>query len=476
LAIRFAGKTTFTKTLYLLYKSIIVQLCHVYSLNKEYETLKKNKEKMNSILFQILLKIESLYSEQKIFILIDGLEEIERIDELAEGIVVNFPENTKIIYTVNQDSTIFEELKRVYMYQTNYYLITDLKYSTGINLIKTWLSGIKRNLTDKQWQLVESLLLKAKLNLLLIYLIFLIISKWSSFYKIESRFLTCINVDDCFDYILDSMEKRHDRMIFSRCLFYLTIFQFGIQDCEMEEIMNIDREIRRYLRLDEQRNKNLKFPIALWIRIRSDLEDFLTVKQFDYVQINSWTNISFKEIVEARYVNGYDNDKFDVLLTNIIYYFIRIQHEEKLCFKTETGRYKFNKRLIRCLPFFIFRLKEPNYKANALKKYIYYNCEFVYAAAYINDRLFIERAPDIWSLFLLFEKEKQKVEYERKLTEPVLELSIISYGYQRNFYEMFQDPDRISEILTNDQKVNFNENHLEILKLIENFKSFKMFE
>jgi hypothetical protein len=100
----------------------------------------------------------------------------------------------------------------------------------------------------------------------------------------------------------------------------------------------------------------------------------------------------------------------------------------------------------------------------------------VYAAAYINDRLFIERAPDIWSLFLLFEKEKQKVEYERKLTEPVLELSIISYGYQRNFYEMFQDPDRISEILTNDQKVNFNENHLEILKLIENFKSFKMFE
>ena len=46
---------------------------------KLYRRIKKN------ILFQIQLKIESLYSYQKIFILIDGLDEIERIDKLANG-------------------------------------------------------------------------------------------------------------------------------------------------------------------------------------------------------------------------------------------------------------------------------------------------------------------------------------------------------------------------------------------------------
>ena len=286
LALRFAGITPRTKTLYLLYESVVIQLCQIYDLEQEFEVLKQNKEKMNSILIKILNRIESLYPEQKIFILLDGLNELEKIDKLVESVIVSCPSNAKIIYTVDKDSKVFEELKRVHVLQANYYPKDDVKYDEGVNLLKTKLNFFepKRQLAEKQMKIIEGLFFKADINQAFIHLVFLIVSKWSSFYEIESKFLTCINVDACFDYMISNEEREHNQIIFSRCLFYLTIFKFGIQDCEMEGIMNIDPEIRKHLNLS-----NLKmFPVAFWIRIRRNLKDLLAVKQFDYVQVNSW--------------------------------------------------------------------------------------------------------------------------------------------------------------------------------------------
>ena len=172
------------------------------------------------------------------------------------------------------------------------------------------------------------------------------------------------------------------------------------------------------------------------------------------------------ELAKIRYVNGLENEEFDKLLTNIIYYFLKVLNEEKLAFyNSKSNRFKFNKRLIRSLPFFIFLLKDPDYKVNALKKYIYYNSNFVFAVASINDRLFVERAPEIWSLYIYFENNKIK--------NHVLQLSITSYAYQRNLYEMNLNPKRIYEILDNDKKLNFNDSNTEISRLLCDFKNFE---
>ena len=179
---------------------------------------------------------------------------------------------------------IFEEIKNVFVFQSNYLLLSEIKLSEARNMLETWLYESKRNLSNNQWHLVDAVVNKSKRTLLLLRLLFSIISKWSSFYKVETQFLMCVNSNNCFEYILNNIEKKYDRLIFSRCMFYLTVSQFGIQDCEMEGILNVDREIRLLLKLNDQSS----FPIGIWTTIRNDLADFLTIKQFDNVQIIDW--------------------------------------------------------------------------------------------------------------------------------------------------------------------------------------------
>ena len=171
------------------------------------------------------------------------------------------------------------------------------------------------------------------------------------------------------------------------------------------------------------------------------------------------SNKCFGNLAARKYVEILSNDNFDSIITNIIFYFLQVMKNDE----------NINKRLIRALSHFIFLLKDQYYKTNALKKYIYYNCEFVFSIASINDKLFVERASDIWNLFFYFENEMKK---KAKIVAPMIDLTIVSDAYARNFNAMRKNPEKIFNILKNDEKFIFNEINNEIFILMNKFQNF----
>lgn len=191
------------------------------------------------------------------------------------------------------------------------------------------------------------------------------------------------------------------------------------------------------------------------------------------------------------------SDLHDKLVINVIYYYLKRENIEKLATLNENNEYEFNRHVIRSLPHFIFMLKDKYFKLNALKKYIYYNCDYVYANISINDDLFSQRANDIWNLYMIFEGEirnkKKAIIEEEKLNQqanneknyvhldendiliinPVIDLAIISFCYQRNLKQMQVNSNNIYKIVTSDEKFNFNENNIEIIDLVKKFKEFQ---
>lgn len=128
---------------------------------------------------------------------------------------------------------------------------------------------------------------KANLLPLHIKLIFDIIVKWTSFDVPDLKFQSLLAADDCIQYLFDIMEFSHGKILFSRMMFYLTIFENGISPNEIEDLLSIDDDVLDEVYSRHQPNVR-RFPFVLYLRIKNDLKEYLTERFVDDIVVISW--------------------------------------------------------------------------------------------------------------------------------------------------------------------------------------------
>ena len=107
------------------------------------------------------------------------------------------------------------------------------------------------------------------------------------FHLAENDFQKCSTTQDCIRYVFNSCEKLYGKFLFYRLVFYLTIFEYGVSESELEDILSIDDEL--LTSISEQKYLKIRrFPVTFWSRIKYELEHFLTKRDFDDIQVVSW--------------------------------------------------------------------------------------------------------------------------------------------------------------------------------------------
>jgi hypothetical protein len=226
----------------------------------------------------------------KLLILIESIDRLTESKHDLSWFLYYLPKNVKIIYSVLNDSTVFDILKNIIPKQ-NILEISALTKEEGIKILLTFFDYSNRKLTNSQMKsvnkLIESLEYICPLH---VRLIFDIVSKWKSSYNVPVDFMSCTTSIETIKYLFRVIEKKAicNEILFKHCLFYLTLFEFrGISENELEDILSIDDTALNSIFVYHHPPVR-RFPMALWYRIKYELKEFLTNKLVDDVSVVAW--------------------------------------------------------------------------------------------------------------------------------------------------------------------------------------------
>jgi len=307
------GTSASSSDIYLIFKSIQQQLEIIFEIdpnNTEYQyyTSKgkfgrnifefdennenaKKRDEFKNILHYFSEKYLKVRNKQLI-ILLDSIDQLNVKNYDLKWFFTELPNNVKIIYSVLKDfKQIFESLKKQIKNEGNILEILSLQKEDAKTILSSYMNASNRKLSDRQEISINIMIDGIKdVTPLLIKLIFDIVSKWKSSYEIQDEFLECKNSIDIIKYLFRSIEKDMfgNEILFKRCLFYLTIFEYrGISENELEDVLSIDDEVLTSIFVHHHPPVR-RFPMSLWYRIKYELKDFITNKMTDDVFVVAW--------------------------------------------------------------------------------------------------------------------------------------------------------------------------------------------
>lgn len=290
---RFLGTSSYSTTILNVFKSILSQLKLIFNLDIDNLDRFENAIDIQPYLLKILNLLQKDKPNEKIIIVLDGLDQLVSNDHQLNWI--NFkrlPENTKLIISM----------------ASNYHgLLDKLVYKLGVSFdnlnflelkcfdllkssefLKLMLDQSKRCLTSLQWDAIEICLKNTEtINTLHLKLLYTIVVKWASSYTPDVEFKSCTSVKHTINYLFKSSERIHGSVFFQRCIFYLTIFNDGITENELEDILSIDDDVLTSL-YQHYEPPIRRFPLAFWIHLRYFLKDYLIERNSDNLTLLTW--------------------------------------------------------------------------------------------------------------------------------------------------------------------------------------------
>ena len=296
--LRFLGTTPNTSSMSVTYASIIYQLSRLYNIEcpsieilRRYDNLQKK-----DILLKMLNEIQIKQPDEKIVFFLDSIDQLNKADFNLEWMLTKYPSNVKFVYTTltnkrisstQGENKILAQMKFFGFSEQNFLEISALTKDDGMKIINSRLEKSDRILSKVQNSILNELFDKAELYPLYIKIIFDIASTWKSFTEVDINLKECLITDDCIRYLFSIIEKEFGSKLVSKCLFYLTVFDEGISDLELEDILSLDDDLL-YEIFEYHEPPIRRFPIALWKRIKIKMENYLTHKEIDRTEVYSW--------------------------------------------------------------------------------------------------------------------------------------------------------------------------------------------
>jgi hypothetical protein len=460
--LRFFGTTRDSSSILNNLFSIIEQLDLYFQFDGDKSNLSKLSE-VKAYLVAQLNKIQDLYPQKKLIFFLDSIDQLRSGDYSLSWMIKQLPTNVKMIYsTLTEHGNILERVQQTFGFdkQKNFVKIDKLNLKTSLFILSEWLKKANRALTREQTGLIERLFERASLYPLYVRLQFDIISKWPSYYMPTNleEFQNCLNIDECIKYLFKGFELKHGRVLFARCCVYLNLFRNGVTETEIEDILSIDDDVL-YSVLKYHHPPKRRFPFYLWVLIKNDIQDYLSVKAAADGQVISWFHRRFFEVIDSMYISSLAPVELDQICFNVIDYYaekwnkqakpfeysehvrlklgletvqsaaVRFTKQQNIELTSIDGQVRFNERKLNELPFFVIKLNNIELKVKYLIEFIYFNYAFMRPKAILQELDFLDYiGPHIWSIYNQLDTSGQDL----GLKKAVSELALLHYFYSND--------------------------------------------
>ena len=168
-------------------------------------------------------------------------------------------------------------------------------------ILDSWLRSSQRTLIPAQKQVVLKAFQECPLPLYL-KLSFDQANRWKSYTPVGEATLAS-GVKNVINEFLEQVERRHGKRLVSHALGYITASKNGLTEPELEGILSLDDEV-----LDDVYQywtpPFRRLPPLLWIRIRSDIGDYLIERGADDSRVIYWYHRQFIEVATDRYLGA----------------------------------------------------------------------------------------------------------------------------------------------------------------------------
>ncbi len=353
------------------------------------------------------MMISSEYPSKKVIIILDSLDQLSPEDYSLDWILEMLPKNIKMIFSSlpehNQALTsYFEKFKKVHDTFVN---VQSLDKNLSILILKDLLNKANRQISEDQWQTVQTMFETAVLYPLYVKLIFDIVENWPSFYVPDLSFKKCANIDSCIKYLFQHLEEEHGKLLFSRTIIYMSSFRNGISEGEIEDILSLDDDVL-YDIFEFHAPPVRKLPLSLWTRIKHDLKGYMVEKEIDDTRVIYWYHRRFIEVANSFYISKMNSSERETVFKNVVDFFNETwkykpkpyKYNEFVAKKKKLksneaqevrntaiqptlivgpdGKIKYNKRKIVEFPSFISQLTS-NLAIPLACEHVYFNYEFV---------------------------------------------------------------------------------------------------
>ncbi|XP_060086455.1 NACHT and WD repeat domain-containing protein 2-like [Ylistrum balloti] len=301
--LRVIGITTSSTNVRSLLRELCLQMCHVFGTNED-DVPTDFKGLMNDFTRQLSLATP----ENPIVIILDSLD---RLSDDHEGRKLNWlpkelPKNAYIIVSTNQDDKYecFDSLKKGIPETSEAYIeIPELPEHDAITILEHWLNKSDKTFTDEQFEFLVESFKKCPMPLFL-KIAFQDALSWTSLTPLDQiKFGENVRKQASFKF--GKLETKHGEPLVRRALGYITASRNGLTNNEIVDILSLDDAVMDDV-MSVYHPPRRRFPTILWVRLRDDLHEYITVIKSQKMRTLQWAHAQFKEAAEERYLLARD--------------------------------------------------------------------------------------------------------------------------------------------------------------------------
>ena len=160
------------------------QLEHLLEL-KTFGSRSTEIQDLKRELLEIFSLFSKQYSERKLVILLDSIDQLISSDYDLQWMIYEFPSNIKIILsTLNLHGGILNRIKMKLRNEDNYLNVEPLNPTNVKMILEDWLNRENRCISIPQWTSLDSIFQRSILHPLFVKLIYDIIIKYYHYYFI----------------------------------------------------------------------------------------------------------------------------------------------------------------------------------------------------------------------------------------------------------------------------------------------------
>ena len=461
--IRFIGRENASPNVPSVFISILDQLNMMFNIEK-YQTNILKSPSLGEHFYDQLRVFSERYGKQQIVIIFDSLNRISNFQSYLDWIDHSLPKSFKIIYSFSSAKrTIFENVD-----EANKIDVNGFEFEHAKSILKDKIIKLNYKINYEEWEVVRDCLNNNEtIYPIQITLLCDIFTKWPKLIEQSQMTLhNCRTTKDLIKCIFKYLEDKYGRVVFSRIIFYLTIFKNGITENELEDILSIDDIVLASV-IGNTRQPILRFPLGLWLRIKYDLKSYLIWNELENSKLYSWKHQIWIDTAQELYLDLFRPSELrDSLLMNIIDYFIekwnktpkpyrhsidgasreissvRLTKPQIMESEVTINNAKviyFNRRKLDELYGIIQHINDYKLKLFALKHFVYFDYDFVHAKASRNEmQFFVDVYDEIKSLKYYLKESNEG------LYDPLEDLLAISKIYKENFLWLNLYPDSLA--------------------------------
>ncbi|XP_033751620.1 uncharacterized protein LOC117335608 isoform X2 [Pecten maximus] len=301
--LRVIGITTSSTNVRSLLRELCLQMCHVFGSNED-DVPTDYKGLMNDFTRHLSLATP----DNPIVIILDSLD---RLSDDHDGRKLNWlpkelPKNAYIIVSTNPDDKYecFDSLKKSIPETSEAYIeIPELPEQDAITILEHWLNKSDKSFTDEQFECLIEAFKKCPMPLFL-KIAFQDALSWTSLTPLDQiKFGDNVKKQALFKF--GKLETKHGEPLVRRALGYITASRNGLTNNEIVDILSLDDAVMDDV-MSVYHPPRRRFPTILWVCLRDDLQEYITVIKSQRMRTLQWSHAQFKEAAEERYLLARD--------------------------------------------------------------------------------------------------------------------------------------------------------------------------